>query len=341
MRTIASFLALSVAFIATAFVNGQPPGGHPVPPNPVVPVPPVPPTTPAELPKLGGTWTIVGGERNAQKIPEEKIQGLRVVITADRITLFGRDNRPEFVASYKLNTAKNPNEINMQMVEGPRKGQLAQGIVLTEGAERMQLCYSPGSKGRPNEFRTHPGSDNLLIILQKNPVQTSYAGTWRVLAAETEGQPLPADRVRNSRAVFTKDTFVLTDPGGQRTLVAHYELRTGTTPNEIDLAVLEGDRKGQVAHGILAFEGLDRMRLAYAFGDTRPRAFRTERGAPAEFVYLLQREGGPTPNGPPGAAGGNTGVTGIQQTQINQTVNPPSPPPAPPRPSQNPPPARR
>jgi uncharacterized protein (TIGR03067 family) len=287
------------------------PGGPGVQPGGPVP------TTAAQLPKFGGHWVIAAGERGGQKIPDERIRGLRVNITPDTITLMGRDNKPMFVVGYKLNTALTPNEINMTIVDGPHKGQAAQGIVMMDGIEEMKLCYSPGSQGRPRQFRTQPGGSNdFLFILQRAPFQDEYAGAWRVVAGEVDGQQLPPQRAQAGRVVFTKDTVVVTDPG-QPTLVAKYTLNPSRSPNEIDLTIMEGPNKGQVARGIVAQDGPNQMRLCYAFGgEARPAQFHTVPGAPLDVLLVLQRDngGGNAPN----AANGALIIGGEKQTQNGQ-----------------------
>jgi uncharacterized protein (TIGR03067 family) len=275
------------------------------------------PTTAAQLPKFSGHWVIAGGERSGQKIPDERVQGLRVNITPDTITLMGRDNKPMFVVGYKLNTALTPNEINMTIVDGPHKGQAAQGIVQMDGFEEMKLCYSPGSQGRPRQFRTQPGGSNdFLFILQRAPIQDEYAGAWRVTAGEVDGQQLPPQRAQAGRVVFTKDTVVVTDPG-QPTLVAKYTLNPSRSPNEIDLTIMEGPNKGQVARGIVAQDGPNQLRLCYAFGgEARPAAFHTVSGPPLDVLLVLQRDNGQ--GNVPNAGNGALIIGGAQQTQNGQ-----------------------
>jgi uncharacterized protein (TIGR03067 family) len=179
----------------------QPPPPMPIPPGQLPPPPPIqrpPQPTAAELPKLSGTWSVVGGEKDGQKIPDERLRGVRAVITADTITVVGAGNRPRFVVGYKLNTAVIPNEIDMKIVDGPNKDQVAQGVVTMDSAELMRLCYSPGSQGRPREFRTFAGgSADFLFIFQRPPAgqpggpQPAAPGQQQNLAP-TQGQPNPA-----------------------------------------------------------------------------------------------------------------------------------------------------
>jgi uncharacterized protein (TIGR03067 family) len=341
-------LALGVALIAAApaFAQTFPPPAPAVPPAQTIQnnphdSPPVTRTSPpsaAELPKLAGTWSIVSGERNGQRLPDERVAGLRVTITADTITVFDRGNKPFFVVRYKLNTAVTPNEINMEMTDGPYRGAVAQGVVTMDSAEQMRLIYSTGSQGRPREFRTVPGGTTAtLFILKRAPTEVLYAGNWRVVDGEAGGKKLPPEQVQKTKIVLTADTLVLTDTFTNFTFVAKYRTDTAVTPNTIDMTVLEGANKGQVAHGIIAPNGADGLRLCFVMGgDDRPRDFHAAAGKAPSFCYTLHREPGPVgvqpgtikvPNGPGPSAPSGTPAGGvpIQGGQPNNQ-GPPKPP---------------
>jgi uncharacterized protein (TIGR03067 family) len=253
------------------------------------------PPSAAQLPKLSGTWTITSGERNGQRLPDERVAGLRVTITADTITVFDRTNKPFYVVRYKLDTARTPNEINMEIADGPNRGQVAKGIVTMDSAEMMRLNYSTGNQGRPAEFRTAPGGTTAtLFILKRAPTEVLYAGTWKATAAEAGGKALQPEQVQKTMVVMTADTLVLTDTYTNYTFVAKYKVDTARTPNTIDLTVLEGANKGQTARGIIAPLGADGLRLCFAMGAKQPPVdFHTTVGGQPSFCYTLHRQPSP------------------------------------------------
>jgi uncharacterized protein (TIGR03067 family) len=259
------------------------------------------PPSAAELPKLGGAWTIAAAERNGQRLPDEQVAGLRVTITADTITVFTRDNKPHFVVKYKLDTARTPNEINMEMADGPNRGQLAQGIVTMDSAEQVRLIYSTGSQGRPRDFITRPGGTTAtLFVLKRAATAVVYAGTWQAVDAEAGGKKLPPEQINRTKVVMTNNTLVLTDDYSHLTFVANYRVDTARTPNTITLTVLEGANKGQAGQGVIAEQGTDRVRLCFTMGQAQPAANGQPGQAPS-FCYTLARL--PSPVGaPPGAA---------------------------------------
>jgi uncharacterized protein (TIGR03067 family) len=245
-----------------------------------------------------------------------------VTVTADTITIFDRTNKPFYVVRYKLDTARTPNEINMEIADGPNRGQVARGIVTMDSAEMMRLIYSTGSQGRPAEFRTTPGGTTAtLFILKRAPTEVLYAGTWAVTAAEAGGKALVPEQVQKTKVVMTADTLVLTDTFTNFTFVAKYKVDAARTPNTIDLTVLEGANKGQTAKGIIAPVGADGLRLCFAMGAKEPPAdFRAAAGGQPSFCYTLQRQPGPVgvqpgtitvPNGPGPSAPSGTPQGGV------------------------------
>jgi uncharacterized protein (TIGR03067 family) len=256
-------------------------------------LPPVTRTSPpsaAALPKLAGTWTIVSGERNGQRLPDDRVAGLRVTITSETITIFDRANRPSFVVSYTLDTARSPNQIDMKIIDGPRRNMVARGIVTMDSAEEMRLIYSTGNQGRPAEFRTTPGGTTAtLFILKRSPTEVFYAGEWQAVDAEASGKKLPPEQINKTKVVLTANTLVLTDPVANSTFVTRYQVNTTQTPNTIDMTVLEGTNKGKTAHGIIAPEGADRIRLCFSMGGERPSTFQAVAGNAPSFCYTLAR----------------------------------------------------
>src|SRR4051794_21716118 len=185
-------LAVTLVLAAPAFSRQLPPAQTNQNPRAEIPPEsrPAPPTA-SELPQLAGTWTITAGERSGQRLPDERVAGLRTTITADTITIYDRANKPFYVIRYKLDTTRTPNELNMEIVDGPSRGQTAKGIVMMDSAEMMRLIYTTGGRGRPTEFRTLPGgATGTLFILKRAPTEVLYAGTWRVADGEAGGKKL-------------------------------------------------------------------------------------------------------------------------------------------------------
>jgi len=128
----------------------------------------------AELPKITGTWDVVGGEVEGQRLNESRLAGTRMVVEGDKIRLSSKNAKLNFVAKYTLNTAKTPTVIHMTVSEGPRKGQVAHGIVDMENPGRMRICYVIGDQGIPTEFATKPGGTiERMFVLKRVDLPTA------------------------------------------------------------------------------------------------------------------------------------------------------------------------
>jgi uncharacterized protein (TIGR03067 family) len=121
----------------------------------------------AELPKITGTWDVVGGEIEGQRLDEGKLAGTRFVVDGNMIRMTSKNAKLNFAAKYTLNTAKTPTVIHMTVSEGQRKGQVAHGILDMENAGRMRICYVVGDQGLPTEFSTKSGGTIERMFVMK------------------------------------------------------------------------------------------------------------------------------------------------------------------------------
>jgi uncharacterized protein (TIGR03067 family) len=122
----------------------------------------------AELPKITGTWDVVGGEIEGQRLEVNKLAGTRIIVDGNMIRMTSKNPKLNFAAKYTLNTAKTPTVIHMTVADGPRKGQVTHGIVDMENAGRMRICYVVGDQGIPTEFVTKPGGTiERMFVLKR------------------------------------------------------------------------------------------------------------------------------------------------------------------------------
>src|SRR5437870_2214452 len=79
-----------------------------------------------ELKKLEGTWVMVSGENNGQKLSEEVVKNAKLTMVRDKHTVkLGEDT---IIGTHKLNPSSDPKEIDAMDTEGPFKGQTTLGI---------------------------------------------------------------------------------------------------------------------------------------------------------------------------------------------------------------------
>lgn len=114
-----------------------------------------------DLDALQGEWTMVSGERNGEKIPEEIAKSLRRVIKGDKFSIL-RDDETVSQGTFTLDASKKPREIDAKLegVDG-----VVKGIYALDG-DTFKVCYGPPGTDRPREFATKEGS-NLIL------------GTWK------------------------------------------------------------------------------------------------------------------------------------------------------------------
>jgi uncharacterized protein (TIGR03067 family) len=117
-----------------------------------------------ELKTLQGTWVLVGRERGGEKVPEDKVKALkgRLTVNGDRFTFKIGDLN--FTGTVTLDPSKSPKHLDATLIRANgEKGKLV-GIYELQG-DTLRECFDP--KERPTEFRTRPGSEQLLETFRR------------------------------------------------------------------------------------------------------------------------------------------------------------------------------
>jgi len=113
---------------------------------------------------LVGRYTIVSGEKDGLKEPEERIKGTIVTFTKDSVTVADKEKKERYSATYKLDSSKTPSDIVMtSKVEGS-SGDIARGLIQKEG-ETLRLIYALPKGEIPTEFKTK--ENQLMFIMKK------------------------------------------------------------------------------------------------------------------------------------------------------------------------------
>ena len=117
---------------------------------------------------IEGTYTLTGGENDGKKVPEERVKGGLVKITADTISVVDKDNNDIYVAKYKLDASKTPMVITMtsEAGTGGTKGEKARGIVERDG-DTLKLCYAPEGGTVPTSFATKAGTKQNCFVMKR------------------------------------------------------------------------------------------------------------------------------------------------------------------------------
>jgi uncharacterized protein (TIGR03067 family) len=137
--------------------------------------------------KLNGTWAVLNAEVDGELLPENRTKAMRVVFTDTTASVVIGDAKPMFVAKYALNTVQRPNTLDFTLMEGPNRGQVAQGIVEMEDFDTLRLVYTVGTQGRPRSFRTEPGGSVERLFTLKRQKSEVEKGAEAKEKAELSG----------------------------------------------------------------------------------------------------------------------------------------------------------
>jgi len=119
-------------------------------------------TAKKDLEALQGDWTLVSGERNGEKFPEELLKSLKRTIKGDKATIT-RDGETIATGTMTLDTSKKLKTIDVKL-EG--MDQTIKGIYELEG-ETFKMCYAMPGGDRPKEFASKEGSGITLAVWKK------------------------------------------------------------------------------------------------------------------------------------------------------------------------------
>lgn len=115
--------------------------------------------------EIAGTYEMVSGEKNGEKIPAEHIAGQKVKITEERIMATDKDSKETFSCTYKIDATKTPSVIKMVSTTKGHEGTPADGLIMFAG-DTLQLIYTlPDGSGMPKKFKTVSGE--LMVTMKR------------------------------------------------------------------------------------------------------------------------------------------------------------------------------
>ncbi len=113
---------------------------------------------------LVGRYTIVSGEKDGVKEPEERIKGTVVTFTKEKVVVVDKEKKERYSASYKLDSTKNPSDIIMTSRVESSPGEIARGLIRKEG-DTIKLIYALPTGEIPSEFKTK--EKQLMFVMKK------------------------------------------------------------------------------------------------------------------------------------------------------------------------------
>lgn len=114
---------------------------------------------------LQDTWEVMEFVVNGKALSDKERAGLTITIKGDRLSLVGGPEERLF--RFRLDGAKQPRAIDIEVLEGVHKGKTGQGIYQLTG-DTLQLVLPNGeSKERPGEFKSPEGKNLALFTLKR------------------------------------------------------------------------------------------------------------------------------------------------------------------------------
>jgi uncharacterized protein (TIGR03067 family) len=116
---------------------------------------------------LQGTWDLTAVVGGGKSVPPEKVKGVKVVFSKDKMSLVSPGDEPKREFTFKLDPTTKPKAIDLTALDGGFKGKTNPGIYQLEG-DILKLCMrNEPTKERPTKLVSPEGSDLILMTLKK------------------------------------------------------------------------------------------------------------------------------------------------------------------------------
>jgi uncharacterized protein (TIGR03067 family) len=115
---------------------------------------------------LQGVWAAQSMEADGRSAPPKVVEKMQYTFKGDKLLIRGNfANDREEEASYEIDADKSPKYFQFTPPRAPKP---VLGIYELKGDE-LKICLRHGSssKGRPTEFASKPGSEQILIVFKK------------------------------------------------------------------------------------------------------------------------------------------------------------------------------
>jgi uncharacterized protein (TIGR03067 family) len=115
-----------------------------------------------DLEKFQGQWLQVSGTIDGKAMEEDEFKNRSVLFKGEKLILLFKD-KERGTQSLKIDSSKAPAQFDSTWDDGPVKGGAVKGIYKFDG-DTLTLCFVVGSKDRPTEFASKPGSGTFLLV---------------------------------------------------------------------------------------------------------------------------------------------------------------------------------
>ncbi len=120
---------------------------------------------------LAGTYRLIDGMRNGERIATERLKDVTVRIEKNAITTYDKDKREVYAASYQIERKEKPWKIHMEaklVPNDPRSGKpdgvgtKAEGLIEVDG-ETVKLIYALPGGSAPTDFKCEANQQMFVL----------------------------------------------------------------------------------------------------------------------------------------------------------------------------------
>jgi uncharacterized protein (TIGR03067 family) len=121
-----------------------------------------------EFKKFAGTWVMVTGEKDGEKIPAEHVKKSKLTWKdKECLVVTPHQSKETIKGTTTLDPSKQPKEMDWVRSAGPDAGKTMHAIYEFVGDDQYRICFAPAGKDRPKEFSTKPGTGHTLHVWKR------------------------------------------------------------------------------------------------------------------------------------------------------------------------------
>lgn len=118
-----------------------------------------------ELQKFEGTWVMVSGEKDGEKVADEHVKKSKIIWKGKEVSLLTPHQSKDVIrATITVDPSKEPKEMDWVRSTDPDTGKAFHAIYEFIGDDQYRVCFAPAGKDRPKEFRTKAGAGHTLHV---------------------------------------------------------------------------------------------------------------------------------------------------------------------------------
>jgi uncharacterized protein (TIGR03067 family) len=121
-----------------------------------------------EFKRLEGTWVMVSGQRDGEKIADEHAKNRRITWKGREVVVVTPHQSKEAIrGTVTVDPTKRPREMDWVRSAGPDAGRAHHAIYEFLGEDEYRVCFAPPGKGRPRDFKAEAGSGHTLHVWKR------------------------------------------------------------------------------------------------------------------------------------------------------------------------------